>query len=173
MKSRGILLRENKNPVLSKNKPSSHFTWPGRPEYPHSRVYTTDKTLASGIIDLRYKTEKEKRKKETDIEGFSLSPPQTYKHTDILHFPPFPFPQSLLPHFLSTRELVQQRVQLCWEFPSSFLTLIAIVPEKSLGIPNIAVQWLALLPEVPNSNLGSETGNPEVIFLRPSKKMLG
>jgi hypothetical protein len=106
MKPRGILLQENKNLLLSKNKPSSHFTWPGRPYYPHSRVYTTDKTLASGINDLRYKTEKEKEK-DTDTEGFSLSPPQTYKHTDTLHFPPFLSPHSPLRH-LSTRELVQQ-----------------------------------------------------------------
>jgi hypothetical protein len=77
---------------------------------PDLKLTTTDKPLASEINDLRCKTEKEKN--EIDIEGFSLSSLQTYKHTDILHFPPFPFSLTFCSS-LSACELVLLQVLRC------------------------------------------------------------
>jgi hypothetical protein len=71
------------------------------------RLTAAERSLVAEIIDPRYKTEKEEN--ETDVEGFSLSSLQTYRHTDILHLPPVPVSPPLSCS-LSARELVPQQV---------------------------------------------------------------
>lgn len=116
------------------------------------------------------KTEKErKRDRYRGIFSFSPTDIQTHRHTTLPTIPLPSLPASTLRKYTWTGP-VASKIML-----GIFIFLPYLDCKcnwNSASVPNVLVKLLALLPEVPNSNLSSETDYPEVINLRPSKQML-